>query len=109
MLCINFETSQLTHATEAIRQLVSTATATKMTEHFVENWQDKINEFTRNYLTERGASLRQLASHEKRELVWALKQNGAFKQKRAAEYVASALKISRATVYGYLKKMEEMT
>ena len=65
---------------------------------------DIFAQFIENYLREQSLSLRQLGKEEKKELIFALKEHGAFKGKNAAQYIADSLKISRASVYSYLKE-----
>ena len=104
MLCINFSVGDLEAASETLFQLLGTSKDKALTEHFSENWQDKINTFIESHLRQKGTRLRQLGREEKKELVLALKDKGAFKGKHAAQYIADSLKISRASVYGYIKQ-----
>ena len=104
MLCINIATGELEAANNILSKLFNNSEDRTLSEHFSENWQDKINTFIERYLSQKRATLRQLGREEKKELILALKNNGAFKGKHAAQYIADSLKISRASVYGYLKE-----
>lgn len=103
MLCINLAVGELEATSNLLAQLIRNSEDRTLSEHFAENWQDKINTFIENYLRQKRATLRQLGREEKKELILALKNNGAFKGKHAAQYIADSLKISRASVYGYIK------
>ncbi|MFK7827715.1 MAG: transcriptional regulator [Oligoflexales bacterium] len=104
MLCINFIVGELEKAIQILANYVVTSDDKPLNEHFTENWQDKINKFIENYLIRKSSSIRQLLREEKKELVLELKKNGAFQGKHAATYIAESLKISRASVYSYIKK-----
>ena len=104
MLCINFNIGELETALHVLSAHITKDQEGTLEEHFAENWQDQINSFIEEYLRQRSSSLRQLRRDEKRELVVALKKNGAFKGKHAAQYIADSLKISRASVYEYIKR-----
>jgi predicted transcriptional regulator YheO len=104
MLCINLAMGELEAANTILSKLLSNSEDKTLSEHFSENWQDKINTFIEGYLSQNRATVRQLGREEKKELILALKNNGAFKGKHAAQYIADSLKISRASVYGYIKE-----
>ena len=48
-----------------------------------------------------------LSKDKKQELIKALYREGAFKAKNAATYVADVLHLSRATIYNYLRIVNE--
>lgn len=70
---------------------------------FKEDWREKINLYVSDYLKREGVTLKMLSKEKKRELVQALHQEGAFRAKHAASYVADVLELSRATIYNYLR------
>jgi predicted transcriptional regulator YheO len=70
---------------------------------FKDDWREKINAYVSEYLKREGASLKALSKEKKRELIKALHQEGAFKAKNAASYMADVLDLSRATIYNYLR------
>lgn len=55
------------------------------------------------YLKKNNLSLRDLTRKEKKEVVRHLYGKGLFNFKNAAPFIASTLKISRATLYNYIK------
>lgn len=74
---------------------------------FKDDWREKINEYVSNYLINKKTTLKNLGKEKKRDLVIALYKEGAFNAKNAANYIADVLALSRATVYNYLKGMDE--
>lgn len=104
MLCINLRIAELVEAKDLLTSLLSLDQTKALSDHFTENWQDKINVFIKNYLSQRSSSVRQLTREEKKDLVLALRDHGGFNGKNAAQYIADSLKISRASVYNYLSE-----
>lgn len=104
MLCMNYDISEF----QNIQTLLSSVTALtglkNLEEVFEENWQDRIHKFVSEVLIQKSLTLNQLTRDDKKELVFLLRDKGAFKQKNAATYIAQILKVSRATIYGYLKE-----
>lgn len=70
---------------------------------FKSDWREKINIYVSSYLKQHALRLESLDKAEKKKLLHALHEEGAFNTKNAASYVADVLQISRATVYNYLK------
>ena len=70
---------------------------------FKNDWREKINIYVSTYLKQHALRLESLDKAEKRKLLLALHNEGAFNTKNAASYIADVLQISRATVYNYLK------
>ena len=70
---------------------------------FRDDWQERINTYLTTWRQARGLNLASLNRQQKRELVEALYEQGAFKGKSATAYVANVLSLSRATVFNYLK------
>ncbi|MDD9950795.1 MAG: PAS domain-containing protein [Zetaproteobacteria bacterium] len=106
MLCINFKVGELERAIQTLSTHITRHTNKALNEHFTESWQDKINTFIGDYLSKKSSSIKQLHRNEKKELVLELKKNGAFQGKHAAQYIANALKISRASIYSYIRQKD---
>ena len=106
MLCINFNVGELEKAISILANHIVKNDEKPLNQHFTENWQDQINNFIEDYLNRKSSSVRQLLREEKKDLVLELKRNGAFKGKNAAAYIADSLKISRASVYSYIKQKD---
>ena len=72
-------------------------------ELFGENWQTKIDKSIENYLARHKLILDNLSREQKQTLVEELSKEGIFFYKNAPGYVARKLRLSRATIYNYLK------
>ncbi len=103
MLCINLDISALDDAQTLISAFINCDHFEPQPEPlFKEDWQSKINEYIHHYLKSKHLSLDALKREDKKSLIQHLNEVGAFEVKRAANYIAMILKISRATVYNYL-------
>jgi len=108
MLCINFDVSVFEGARAALDLFLSGSKLIAQPDVlFQDDWQERINTFIHGWLQERQLSLSILGREQKRELVEALHQEGAFRGKNAANYVANVLGMGRATVYKHLKDLKE--
>lgn len=104
MMCINFDISEFQPIQSLIGTLTSLSGTKPLEEIFDENWQDKIHNFVNEVLNEKGLTLSQLNRDHKKDLVFRLRDKGAFNGKNAASYIAQILKVSRASIYCYLKE-----
>jgi len=104
MMCINFDISDFQHIQTLMDTITSLSTLKSLEDLFDENWQDKIHKFVNEELTAKGRTLAQLSRNDKKHLVFALRDKGAFNGKNAAAYIAQILKVSRATIYSYLQE-----
>ncbi|MFC0228978.1 helix-turn-helix transcriptional regulator [Serratia aquatilis] len=108
LMCINLDISVLENAKAALDLfLVGNVLQPQPDMLFHDDWQQRINSFIHSWLQQRQLTLATLNGVSRRALVEALYQEGAFKGKNAAGYVAKILVISRATVYNYLKNIKE--
>ena len=102
LLCINLDISKW----EEMHHFILSMIESKIEQPdflFKNDWKEKINSYVSTYLKKQGLSLKSLDRKEKRNLLLALRKEGAFETKNAAGYVADVLQISRASVYNYLK------
>ena len=104
LFCVNFQLSEFQRMHRFFQFLLEDSATPPLKEHFQENWQDKINSFIADYLKAKGNSEAPLHKKQKKELILALRDKGAFKGKHAAQYIAQSLGVSRASVYSYLKE-----
>ncbi len=108
ILCINTDVSHFHRAHMALSALISVPIDTGQPDVlFKEDWHEKINQFITDWTEQEGTSLAQLSQKQKKMLVFALAENGAFNGKQAAAYVCRVLAIARATLYNYLKQQRE--
>lgn len=104
LICFNFDVFIFQDIELNLKTFLSVKKNTNNpVELFSENWQEKIDMFINNYLSENKLILNQLSRDQKQELVEHLSKNGVFFYKNAASYVAGKLKLSRATIYNHLK------
>jgi D-arginine utilization repressor len=104
LLCINLDISRWEEMHLFILDLIKPMT--EMPDFLFKNdWREKINIYVSTYLKQHALRLEVLDKPEKKKLLLALQQEGAFDTKNAASYVADVLQISRATVYNYLKEI----
>ena len=76
---------------------------------FKQDWQEKLHLVIHAYLNKKAWVFEALNQKQKKEVVYYLFQEGAFKEKNAADYIASVLKIGRATIFNYLRAWRKET
>ncbi len=106
LLCINLDRSPL----EAIAALATSLLAPRTQRPaalFDRDWREQIAQRVHDFSRERGLRRDQLDRTARRELVGRLDQEGLFAVRRAADLVAEALGVSRATVYALLKESQQ--
>lgn len=108
MLCINMRISAFEAAKDMLDILLSGNKVIPQPEIlFHDDWQERINTFIHAWLKEQCLSISILTHVNKRQLVEALYEEGAFKGKSAPNYVASVLNMGRATVFKYLRDIKK--
>lgn len=104
LLCINLDISKWEEVHHLLGEWLGNVGNQNQPEIlFKDDWREKINVYVYEYLKKEGLTLKALSKEKKRELVNVLYQEGAFKAKHAASYVAEVLDLSRATIYNYLR------
>jgi predicted transcriptional regulator YheO len=107
VLCLNLNISMFERAKQALDLFLSASKLIPQPDAlFRDDWQERINTFLHAWLQQRQLGLNLLTREHKRELVEALHNEGAFKGKSAANYVANVLNMGRATVYKHLKEIK---
>ncbi|MCS4273132.1 MULTISPECIES: PAS domain-containing protein [Raoultella] len=108
MMCINLNLSVLEQARDVLNLFFQAGRVIPQPDAlFRDDWQERINVFIQSWLREQQLSLATLSRGQKRLLVSALYDEGAFEGKSAANYVSRVLQLGRATVYKYLKEFKE--
>lgn len=108
LLCINLSTSIFEDARNALDMFLSvTRLQPQPQQLFKDDWQEKINTFLHEWIRLQNTSLSSLSREQKKRLVIDLYNEGAFKAKSAADYIANVLSLGRATVYKYLKELKK--
>lgn len=106
MLCVNMNTAPVEEARAILETLMPIKKLIPQPEKlFHDDWQEKINSFIHTWLANKRLTLSSLSRTDKRELVEALFNEGAFNAKSSADYVANVLNMGRATVFNYLREI----
>lgn len=109
MLCINMSTAPVQAAQDALALLLPIKNLIPQPEKlFHDDWQDKVNSFIHSWLASNSLTISALSRQDKRELVEALFDQGAFNGKSSADYVANVLGMGRATVFNYLREIKQL-
>ncbi len=101
LLCINFDTSLIETSIRSLASFLE-GTTPRPAMLFKSDFREEINLSIREFLVSRNVVLSALSRNDRVELVATLAQKGLFETRRAAEHVAAALSVSRATVYSLL-------
>ena len=107
LLCINIIIEDFQKMQNIFNLFLETKSdSTKLDELFNDNWQDRIQTFVQKFLKEKSRPLSKITREEREELVRSLYSAGAFRATNAANFIATILGISRATIYNYLNKTD---
>jgi predicted transcriptional regulator YheO len=109
-LCVNMDISVFENYRDTVQIFLSnndTAIPEEKQSLFKDDLYEQINLFVQNYCREMHLSLDALSRDDKQVLILSLRKKGAFNGKNATSYIARILNVSRATVYNYLKEMEQ--
>jgi predicted transcriptional regulator YheO len=104
LLCINFDRSALDGAIGVLTSLAA-AQVERPSELFARDWRVRINESIADWCASRNLVARDLDKAARADLVKHLGHEGVFETRNAAAHVATALGVSRATVYNLRKEM----
>lgn len=105
LVCINFDTTAFEDMSHQLGAFLNPKTGSTLNpvEQFTENWRQQVAAFIAEYAAKNNLAPSALAKAEKSELVGQLYDHGYFNYRDAAADIARALKVSRTTVYNYLK------
>lgn len=100
LLCINLDVS-IFDALQAICRdfLTSQVTDERPVALFRDDWREDVNEIIGRFLTNIGATAAKLDRPQRVELINLLDARGLFEVRNAVPYIASLLRLSRATLY----------
>jgi len=104
LMCINCDTTvfhQLKHLTDQFFEPKQTEQPQCL---FKNDWQMQIHQFLHQTLADKGLVFHSLTANQKKELVHLLYTQGAFSEKKAADYIANILDMGRATIFNYLRE-----
>lgn len=101
LLCINFDVALFDKAID-LMQAFTRAEKPRPEPIFAQDWREQINLGIRAFLQERQITLKALDRDDRVALVAALDAQNLFATRNAAQHVADALGLSRATIYNLL-------
>jgi predicted transcriptional regulator YheO len=104
LLCINFDRSALDGAIGVLMSLAA-GRVERPAELFSRDWRVRINESIADWCASRNLVARDLDKAARADLVKHLDHEALFETRNAAEHVATALGVSRATVYNLRKEL----
>jgi len=108
LLCINYDISQFEICKSLIENIAALPISSIQTETlFKEDWREKISLYVQQYLTKNQLPRTSLSKENRKQLIKNLHEKGAFKAKKAADYVAEVLDVSRATIYQDLSQIKK--
>ncbi len=108
IMCLNADVSHFHIAKQAFDALIAVPdNGEKPDVLFKEDWHERINEFVNAWVIENGVIVQQMTSAQRKKLVFALEDSGAFNGKNSTAYASRVLGLSRATIYNYLKQKKQ--
>ncbi|MFA6303660.1 MAG: PAS domain-containing protein [Legionella sp.] len=103
LICINCDVSVFAQMNQ-LSQCLLLSTQPDIPESLFKNdWQEKLHHVIHSYLNEKSWHFDSLTQKQKKEVVYYLYQQEAFQEKNAADYIANALDLGRATIFNYLR------
>lgn len=107
LMCINFDVSIFKDIHKLSELMLGVDAAAQPGVLFKNDWQEKVHVFIHAELARKDLKFNQLTLKQKKELVKALYDFGAFNEKHAADYIAEVLQLGRATIFNYLRSWKE--
>lgn len=104
LLCINFDRSALDNLSQILSGFLSASTS-RPAELFSRDWREQIALAVDEECQSRRIARDKLKREDRRAIVQMLEAKGLFETRQAAEHVAKALNVSRATIYHLLKEV----
>ena len=100
-LGINFDISSYAGMRDALDKLISTSTELAEELHS----RQSINQILNECIGQAGLPVEEMGKHDRMRVIRMLHERNVFRMQKAVPYVAERLKISRYTVYNYLREM----
>lgn len=101
-LGINFDISQYTLMRDTIDKLISTSTMLEEELHS----RQSINQIMNECINSIGVPVEKMGKYDRMRVIQMLHERNVFQMQKAVPYVAERLKISRFTVYNYLRELQ---
>ena len=100
-LGINFDISSYAGMRDALDKLISTATELAEELHS----RQSINQILNESISQVGVPVEEMGKHDRMRVIRMLHERNVFQMQKAVPYVAERLKVSRYTVYNYLREL----
>ena len=107
LMCINCDVSVFTQLQQLSETFLQPNQTVMPDSLFKNDWQEKLHQGIHHFINEHDWHFNQLNHRQKKEIVYYLFQQGAFSEKNAADYIANALDLGRATIFNYLKNWRQ--
>ena len=108
LLCLNADLSSFDSVRRALDAFLGTpAQDEQVSALFVNDWHERINRFVTGWCRDHDTVIDAIDRKQRRELIGALFETGAFEARRAPAYVARILGVSRATIYNEIAAVRE--
>lgn len=107
LICINCDVSVFSQINQLTQHLLATSQPVMPASLFKNDWQEKLHHAIHAYLNEKTWRFDSLSQKQKKDVVYYLYQQEAFSEKNAADYIANALGLGRATIFNYLKSWRQ--
>jgi D-arginine utilization repressor len=106
LMCINVDLSSFDQVHSFLNGFLVDQSE-KPKELFEKDWKEHLNDLIHDYLKENHLAYEALNKTDKKKLIHSLKNHGAFKIPKAADYIAGILQMGRATIFNYLKEINK--
>lgn len=104
LICLNFDTSFLMQTKDILEAFLKIkAKSVNPIEAYGESCEEQISSLTEHFLKERQISKNALDRNSKKELIEFLYRKGVFHFKNSVPFISKSLKLSRASIYNYIK------
>ena len=103
LICINCDVSVFAQMQRLSESFLTSHQSMMPDSLFKKDWQEKLHNVIHAYLKEKTWRFDSLTQKQKKAIAYYLFQQEAFTEKNAADYIASALGLGRATIFNYLK------
>lgn len=104
LICINCDVSVFSAMKKLSEPFLAMSALEGPKSLFKNDWQERLHRAIHDFVTSRHLSFAKLNQRQKKDIIKHLYDQGAFVEKNAADYVARALSVGRATVFNYLRE-----
>lgn len=104
VMCLNIDISVFSQMQQLAQAfLVSSSNQPEIL--FKNDWQEKVHQVLHQWLSKHNLKINFLTNVQKKKVVQQMYEQGAFQERKSADYIASVLSLSRSSVFNYLKEL----